>query len=153
MNILALTVCMPWIVYSQTELPANGPHVINPAPIYAGLLGESAFPYTVPEGKVLIIERVSLEAHWGSAMWLWSGQAPFIWQKALETYKTEERMDPSENSMPTVEWFPKKYVAPGTTVNVALASQNQPTTGPFAGGSWRQGWEVSGRICDLPVSE
>lgn len=144
MNILALAVCVPWMTYGQSLLPPDT-LVINPATLSAGLMGEQSFPYTVPTGKVLVIDRVAIESHWGSGMWLWTGSTPFTWEKALETYKAEERLDPSLNSMPTVEWFPTKYVPAGVTINVALVSQNQPNST-----TWRQGWEVSGRLCDLP---
>lgn len=139
----------PWIAYGQTPLPPDT-YVYNPATLTAGLVGEQVLPYTVPEGKVLVLTRVSIESHWGSAMWLWTGVAPFTWPKALETFKAEERMDPSTNSMPTVEWHVMKFLQADTILNVALMSQNQPTVAPWAGGAYRQGWEISGFLCDAP---
>lgn len=45
----------PWIVYSQTTMPAQG-SVNNPAPNVNGLNGEvTSLPYTVPTGYNLVL--------------------------------------------------------------------------------------------------
>ena len=61
--ILALQLSTPWIVYGQTAPICQG-GINNPAPSVNGLIGEvSALPYTVPEGKTLIVQAYGLEAY------------------------------------------------------------------------------------------
>src|SRR5262245_32181198 len=53
----------PWVAYGQSEVIFNVP-LDNPAPNAAGAIGEvTAFPYTVPAGKVLYLKGWGIEAY------------------------------------------------------------------------------------------
>ena len=61
--LLSLQLSSPWIVYGQTAPICQG-GVTNPKPNVNGLIGEVAsLPYTVPVGKVLIVDAYGLEAY------------------------------------------------------------------------------------------
>lgn len=52
----------PWIAYAQTAPVCQG-GINNPVTNLNGLIGEVTLPYTVPDGKELVIEAYGLEAY------------------------------------------------------------------------------------------
>jgi hypothetical protein len=129
-----------WTVYGQTRLDPAIPHHHNPTPICGNVLGEvTSLPYTVPAGKTLLIERVSLEAHWGTVLWPWVGST-FLVDKVLETFRGQELDEPG----PSYVWPCEFYLPEGTVLNITLHPRNQP-----AGSSPKvQGWGLSGKLLD-----
>jgi hypothetical protein len=131
-----------WTLYGQTRLDPKVAHLHNPTPISGLVYGEvAALPYTVPQGKVLLINRVSLEAHWGTVLWPWVGTGEFEWQKVIETFRGRELDEPGAS----YEWVTDFYLPAGSVLNITLHPRNQPKSNPKA---MRQGWGLSGRLID-----
>lgn len=135
-----------WTVYGQTNLDPAIPHHHNPTPMTGLVLGEVAsLPYTVPTGKILLINRVSLEAHWGTVLWPWIGNggnnpsAIFSWEKVIETFRGYELADCG----PTYEWRPEIYLPAGSILNITLHPRKAKAT-------MRQGWGLSGKLIEAP---
>jgi hypothetical protein len=132
-----------WTVYGQTRLDPAIPHHHNPTPITGNVYGEVAsLPYTVPAGKVLLIQRVSIEAHWGTVLWPWVGSLPFTDpETVIESFRGRELDEPG----PNYEWHGEFYLAAGKVLNITLHPRNQPAgTSPKV-----QGWGLSGKLFDL----
>lgn len=135
----------PWIVYGQTKM-AIGSNV-NPAPNKAGLLGEVlSLPYQVPNGKILRIDSMSLEAYPTP-----SDPRPifviFPWVSDVKTIPGAEIINKSAmlscaastqtNTCATRYYIPEKK---WLNVTVLLGSPS------YAGGVW--GWQFYGELLD-----
>jgi hypothetical protein len=135
-----------WTVYGQTRLDPAIPHHHNPDPMTGLVIGEvDCLPYTVPAGKILLINRVTLEAHWGTVLWPWIGAGNpaqvFTWDKVIETFRGYEL----EDAGPTYEWHPEIYLPAGSVLNITLHPRK-------AKSNMRQGWGLSGKLLDCELS-
>ena len=125
-----------WIVYGQTTIPSNST-VDNPAPNVNGLIGErSSLPFTVPAGKVLIIEAYGMESYenlaGGAALIPWIGAAPITNAKCLHTCYAGN----ASNEVIGADWA----IPAGKVFNVRLTNAETAQAA--------YGWYVSGKLYD-----
>lgn len=124
----------PWLVYGQTVLPAN--NTDNPTPNVNGLIGEVAsLPYTVPAGKVLVIERLTLESYQDTAilaMFLYFGSVTPVTNAMCSATLGAN----GGTSQMTVGW----HIPAGTVVNLRLQNVQPNHLG------WTYGWSIEGRL-------
>ncbi len=127
----------PWIVYGQTAPMYNGA-VNNPPPSVNGLIGEvAALPYTVPAGKVLIIEAYGIEAYatvvQGLVLVPYLGATP---PPNNAVFLHSVYADNASNETTGVRF----HLPAGTVLNVRIMSNENP--------SQVVGWYVRGCLVD-----
>lgn len=137
------TTYQPWIVFGQTVLAPNSAPC-DPVANHPGTLGEASFPYTVPAGKVLVINRGQVEALWGAGLILYFNSACSDNTKASHTISGGPVWTVSPGNNPAGathdEVFGPYYIPAGMTVHLRLSSNETPSPG------WAYGWMVSGYL-------
>lgn len=125
-----------WIAYGQTTVPFQTA-ADNPPCNANGLVGEcTSLPYTVPAGKVLLLDSYGIEAYatavGGMVLVPWIGEAPATNAKCLMSCYS----DNSSN-----EIVGGRYAIPaGKKLNLRImCSENPPSV---------CGWYMSGRLVD-----
>lgn len=126
----------PWIVYGQTAPICQG-GITNPVPSSNGLIGEvAALPYTVPDGKVLVVEAYGLEAYGnvpgGLVLVPYIGATPPTLQQFLHSVFS----DNASNETVGVEF----RLPAGKVFNLLLMSNECPAQ--------VVGWYVKGKLVD-----
>ena len=135
----------PWVCYGQTIIAPNDV-VQNPTPNTTGLVGEcTSLPYTVPTGKVLVIQMFQMEHLWDGAMLPWIGDtiSDFTAANCLSTMcgtATTSSAALFAQSM-WVAGF-NYHIPAGKKFNIRLNAGYAPTTG------YRYGWYVGGELRD-----
>lgn len=133
----------PWILYGQTAPICQGA-INNPKPNVNGLIGEVvSLPYTVPDGKTLIVEAYGLEAYGNVPGGL--VLAPYLGVTPPTTNSVFLHSVFSDND--TNEAVGAEFHLPtGTVFNVRLMS-NECWAGQVSGTPGNVvGWYVKGRL-------
>jgi hypothetical protein len=128
--------CAPWTVYGQTSPVYNGA-VDNPPANVNGLIGEASLPYTVPDGKVLVITAYGLEAYAQVANGL--VLAPYLGATPPKTngvFLHSVYANDASNETVGVRF----HIPAGKVLNVRLMSNENPAQ--------VVGWYIAGELCD-----
>lgn len=138
----------PWTAFGQTVLAPNTA-ICDPATNHPGTLGDvSSLPYTVPAGKVLVINRGQVEALWGAGLILYFNNACTDNTKASHTLNGGPVwiVPPGTNAAGAThdEVFGPYYIPAGMTVHLRLSSNETPSSG------WAYGWMISGYLMPAP---
>lgn len=134
--LLVLQLSSPWTVYGQT-MPICQGGIYNPAPNVNGLIGEvTALPYTVPEGKTLVVTGYGLEAYGNVSGGL--VLVPFIGPvpPSPNAFLHSVFSDNASNETLGVEF----HIPAGKVFNLLLMSNECPAQ--------LVGWYVKGRLID-----
>lgn len=140
----------PWIAYGETALTI-GQKLTDPAPNISGLGGEvTALPYTVPAGKILVLETMSVECMWGVNMYAVVGSAGDVNNNELGSYNCGTQNGTSGNPptwtfiMPTKVWPVNDHLPAGTILHLILNPINIIESGIV------HGWKLTGKLCVAP---
>jgi hypothetical protein len=123
----------PWIVYGQQAGPSNA-SIDNPVCNQNGIIGEATLPYTVPEGKRLVVTGWGIEAYGNIAgdfvLVPWIGEAPATNAKCLHSVLASN----ASNASTGFEY----HIPAGKVFNVRImcSEANDPVAG----------WWVNGRL-------
>jgi hypothetical protein len=136
----------PWSVMGQTTIN-HGVSIDNPTPNAQGMVGEIAtLPYTVPVGKVLLINSMYMEGNWTSAGPSNSGTdvhnsgVQAVWLGASVVTNSQFIVsNAAVNASNQLDGI-RCYIPAGKIVNVRITSSLLTVDG------WVAGWGVFGYL-------
>jgi hypothetical protein len=126
----------PWVAYGQTKISANST-IDNPPSSRNGVLGEADLPFTVPGGKVLVIDVLAVEAYDvpGTIVLI-----PWIGADA----RNETLLMSCAATAGTRTCRVEYRLPPGAVLNVRLQSTQQTGHGGAV-----HAWHIGGRLIDV----